>query len=186
MDKLDRVFFQEGVYYFTLIPLSWRLEAEPSADDISIWMYGNVTLLRALATIEAVQSERDSDMGSGVGKELDRLEFKIDLTLSLLAKLLSQNAVLPSTCPAFISAEGMEWISQEAATEGDNIVISAYISPKLPQPLVLPAKIKSVRQEPHGTRIYANFTHLGEDAQDWLSRTVFRYHRRAIKSHPHD
>jgi hypothetical protein len=186
MDKLDRVFFQEGVSYFTLIPLSWRLEAEPSADDISIWMYGNVTLLRALATIEAVQSERDSDMGSGVGKELERLEFKIDLTLSLLAKLLSQNAVLPSTSPAFISAEGMEWISQEAAAEGDNIVISAYISPKLPQPLVLPAKIKAVRQEPHGTRIYASFTHLGEDAQDWLSRTVFRYHRRAIKSHPHD
>lgn len=186
MERFDRVFFKEGVSYFTLIPLNWHREAEPSADDIAVWMYGNVTLLRALATIEAMQSERDSDMGSGLGKELDRLEFKIDLTLSLLAKLLAQSAALPATCPAFVSAEGIEWISQEAATEGDNIVISAYISPKLPQPLVLPAKIKAVQQEPHGTRIYASFTHLGEDTQDWLSRTVFRYHRRAIKSHPHD
>lgn len=185
MDGLNRVFSQEGVSYFTLIPLSWRPEAEPSADDIAVWMYGDVTLLRALATIESMQPERDGDMGAGIGKVLERLEFKIDLTLSLVAKLLAENAALPSTCPVFINAEGMEWISKETATEGDDIVISAYISPKLPQPLLLPAKIKAVQQEPGGTRVYATFTHLSEEVQDWLSRTVFRYHRRAIKPHHH-
>ena len=183
MDKLNRVFSQEGVSYFTVMPLSWRPEAEPSADDIAIWMHGDVTLLRALSTIEAMQPERDGDMGSGVGKVLERLEFKIDLTLGLVAKLLAENAVMPSTRPVFVSAERMEWIGKEAASEGDDIVISAYISPKLPQPLLLPAKIKAVQQEPDGTRIYATFTHLSEEAQDWLSRTVFRYHRRAIKPH---
>lgn len=186
MDKLNRVFSREGVSYFTIIPLSWRPEAEPSADDIAIWMHGDVTLLRALSTIEAMQPERDADMGGSVGKVLERLEFKIDLTLSLVAKLLAENAVLPSTRPAFVSAEGMEWIGKEAASEGDDIVISAYISPKLPQPLLLPAKIKAVQQEPGGTRIYATFTHLNEEAQDWLSRTVFRYHRRAIKPQHHN
>lgn len=186
MNKLNRVFSREGVSYFTIIPLSWRPEAEPSADDIAVWMYGDVTLLRALATIEAMQPERDGDMGSGVGKVLERLEFKIDLTLSLVAKLLAENAVMPSTRPVFVSAEGMEWIDKEAALEGDDIVISAYISPKLPQPLLLPAKIKAVQQEPGGTRIYATFTHLNEEAQDWLSRTVFRYHRRAIKPQHHN
>jgi hypothetical protein len=185
MDRLNRVFSQEGVSYFTIMPLSWRLEAEPSADDIAVWMYGDVTLLRALATIESMQSELDGEMGSGVGKVLERLEFKIDLTLSLVAKLLTQHAALPSTCPVFVSAEGMEWIGKETATAGDKIVISAHISPKLPQPLVLPAKINAVQQEPGGTRIYASFTHLSEEAQDWLSRTVFRYHRRAVQQHSH-
>jgi hypothetical protein len=183
MDRLNRVFSQEGVSYFTVIPLSWRPEAESSAGDIAVWMYGNVTLLRALATIESMQPELDGDMGSGVGKVLERLEFKIDLTLSLVAKLLTENAVLPSTCPVFVSADGMEWIGKETAAEGDDILISAYISPKLPQPLVLPAKIKAVRQEQGGTRVYATFTHLSEEAQDWLSRTVFRYHRRAVQQH---
>jgi len=183
MDRLNRVFSQEGVSYFTIIPLSWHPEAEPLAGDIAVWMYGNVTLLRALATIEAIQPELDGDIGSGVGKVLERLEFKIDLTLSLVAKLLTQNAVRPSTCPVFVSAEGMEWICKEAPTEGDDILISAYISPKLPQPLVLPAKIKAVQQEPGGTRVYATFTHLSEEAQDWLARTVFRYHRRAVQQH---
>lgn len=185
MDRLNRVFSQEGVSYFTLMPLSWRLEAEPSADDIAVWMYGDVTLLRALAMIEAMQPERDGDMGTGVAKVLERLEFKIDLTLSLVAKLLTHHADIPATCPVFVSAEGMEWICRGTAAVGDDIVISAYISPKLPQPLMLPAKIKAVQAEPGGTRIYASFTHLDEEAQDWLSRTVFRYHRRAIKSHPH-
>jgi hypothetical protein len=186
MDKVNRVFSKEGVSYFTLMPLSWRQEATPSIDDIAVWMYDDVTQLRALATIESLQPQRDGDMGSGVVTVLERLEFKIDLTLSLVAKLLTQNASLPTTCPAFVSAEGMEWISKEAAKEGDDIVISTYLSPKLPQPLVLPAKIKAVQQEPGGTRIYATFTHLSEEAQDWLSRTVFRYHRRAIKLHSHD
>ena len=183
MDKLTKVFSQEGVSYFTIIPLSWHPEVEPSAGDIAVWMYGNVTLLRALAMIEAIQPERDGDMGSGVGKVLERLEFKIDLTLSLVAKLLTQNAVLPSTCPVFVSAEGVEWICKETAAEGEDILISAYISPKLPQPLVLPAKIKAIQPEPGGTRVYATFTHLSEEAQDWLSRTVFRYHRRDVQLH---
>ncbi len=183
MDKLNRIFSQEGVSYFTAIPLSWRPETELSDGDIAVWMHDNVKLLRALATIEAIQPELDGDMGPGASKILERLEFKIDLTLSLVAQLLTKNAVLPSTCPVFVSAEGMEWLCKETATEGDDIVISAYISPKLPQSLVLPAKIKAVQQEPGGARIYATFTHLSEEAQDWLSRTVFRYHRRAVQQH---
>lgn len=178
---MNRILSQEGVSYFTVIPLNWRAEAEPSPGDITVWMYDDVALMRALATIESMQPELEVD--SGVGKALERLEFKIDLTLNLVAKLLTQHAIFPSACPVFVGAEGMEWVSQEAAIEGEHIVISAYISPKLPQPLVLPAKIKAVRQESGGTRIYATFTHLNEEAQDWLSRTVFRYHRRAVQQH---
>lgn len=181
MDKPIKTFSQDGVSYFTVIPLSWRTEAEASDDDVAVWMHGNVTLLRALATIEAMQPEIEGDAGSAVSKVLERLEFKIDLTLNLVAKLLTQHAVLPAACPVFVSTEGMEWICKEAATVGDDIVISAYISPKLPQPLILPAKIKAVQQEPGGTRVYATFTHLSEEAQDWISRTVFRYHRRAVQ-----
>jgi len=186
MVRLERVFTQEGVSYFTVVPLSWHLETNPSADEIAVWMYGNVTLLQALSTIETMQPEKEGDMGSGSGKMLERLEFKVDLALSLLSKLLAQNTDLPASYRAFLSAEGMEWISKEAAEQGDEIVISAYISPKLPQPLILPARIEAVRREETGTRIHATFTHLNEETQDWLSRTVFRYHRRAIQNLHHD
>lgn len=183
MDRLNRVFSQEGVSYFSVIPLGWHKETESTAADIAIWMYEDVTLLRALATIEAMQPELEGETVSGAGKVLERLEFKIDLTLSLVAKLLTQQAVLPPACRVFISTEGMEWICRNSVEEGENIVISAYISPKLPQPLVLPAKIKAVQTEPEGTRVYATFTHLSEEVQDWLSRTVFRHHRRALQQH---
>ena len=43
------------------LPLSWHPEAELSDGDIAVWMYGNVTLLRALATIEAIQPELHGD-----------------------------------------------------------------------------------------------------------------------------
>lgn len=180
---MERVFTQDGVSYPATLPLSWRKAPELHVEDLSVWMYGNVTLLRALATIEALQPEKEIDQGSGVGKVLERLEFKIDLALSLVAKLLTQNTALPPACPAFISATGMEWVCREAPEQGEEILISAYISPKLPQPLILPARVASIRQEESGTRVYATFTHLGEEAQEWLSRTVFRYHRRSIQRH---
>lgn len=183
---MDRVFTQEGVSYPATLPLDWHVEPAPSDDMIATWMYGNVTLLRALATVEALQPEKEADHGPGVGKILERLEFKIDLALSLVAKLLTQNVTLPSSCPAFLSAAGIEWICKETPAQGADILIHAYISPKLPQPLILPAKIASTRQEESGTRVYATFTHLSEEAHDWLSRTVFRYHRRAIHTLHHD
>ena len=185
MDRLERVFTQEGVSYFTVVPLSWHLVTNPAADEIAVWMYGNVTLLQALSAIETMQPEKEGDMGSGSGKVLERLEFKVDLALSLLSKLLAKNTALPDSYRAFLSAEGMEWISKEAAEPGDEILISAYISPKLPQPLILPARIEAVQREENGTRIHAIFTHLNEETQDWLSRTVFMYHRRAIQNLHH-
>lgn len=184
---MEKVFAQDGVFYPATLPMSWRLEPAPSADDIAIWMYGNVTLLRALATIEALQPEKENESISGMGKTLERLEFKIDLTLNLIAKLLTQSTALPPACPLFLSAVGMEWVcGGTIPAQGEDILISAFISPKLPQPLILPAKIAAVRQEEGGTRVYATFTHLSEEAQDWLSRTVFRYHRRAIHTLHHD
>lgn len=180
---MDRI-AQDGVYCPATLPMNWRAEPAPTADDIAGWMYGNVTLLRALATIEAVQPDKENGSpGSGAEKAIERLEFKIDLALNLIARLLAQNIALPPACPALIGAAGIEWIDEgNPPAPGDDILMSIYISPKLPQPLMLPAKVASVLRENDGTRIYATFNHLNDEAQDWLLRTVFRYHRRAIQN----
>lgn len=183
---MEKIFAQDGVSFHATLPLIWRTKSAPSDDEITVWMYDNVTLLRALATIEAFQPENEVESATGTGKALQRLEFKIDLTLNLMAKLLTQSIVLPPAHPVFLSADGMEWICGEhTPMQGEDILISTFISPKLPQPLVLPAKVAAVRKEECGTRIYATFTHLNEEARDWLSRTVFRNHRRAIHTHHH-
>lgn len=180
---MDKIFAQEGVYYHATLPMSWHAEPAPSADNLSVWMHDNVTLLRALATVEALQPEKEIDQGASVAKVLERLEFKIDLTLNLIAKLLTQNIELPPVCPLLITTSGIEWLCAEnAPIAGEDIIISAYISPKLPQPLMLPAHVAAVRDDVSGIRVYATFTHINEEAQEWLSRTVFRYHRRAIQT----
>jgi len=184
---MEKIFAQDGVFFHATLPLIWRTKSGPTDDEITVWMYDNVTLLRALATIEAFQPENEVDTATGTGKTLQHLEFKIGLTLNLIAKLLTQSIILPHAHPVFLSADGMEWICGEPPpTQGEDILISTFISPKLPQPLVLPAKVAAVRKEEGGTRIYATFTHLNEEARDWLSRTVFRYHRRAIHTQHHE
>ena len=183
---MDNVFIQEGVSYPATLPISWRKESNPGADELATWMYANVTLLRALASIEAMQPEKEGELGSGAGKVLERLEFKIDLALNLISQLLAQNTSAPPACPALVSAKSVEWICQGAPAQDEDILISLYISPKLPQPLTLPAKVIAVRNEEGASRIYATFTHLSDEAKDWLTRTVFRHHRRAIQNLHHD
>jgi hypothetical protein len=175
-------FSQDGVSYHAAMPVSWRPETNVSASAVEQWMHGNIILLHALATMEAVQSEKESDTAPAMAKTVERLEAKVDLALALIAKLLAQDTALPPARPVTLAAESMEWLAQDGPEPGADILISLYISPKLPQPLMLPASVASVLKEQEGMRIQVVFTHLSEEAQDWLARTVFRYHRRAIQN----
>jgi hypothetical protein len=178
---MEPQFTQDGVSYRATLPIGWRsLAGEPTQEEVQVWMYGNVTLLHALATIETHPSEKETEVSAATAKILERLESKVDLALNLVARLLAQSTVLPATCPAILTAETLEWRSVEAPAQHAFLVISAYLSPKLPLPLMLPARVEALGTEPGGSRVFARFTHLDEDTLEWLSRTIFRYHRRAI------
>jgi hypothetical protein len=74
----------------------------------------------------------------------------------------------------------LEWLDTNAPEPGREIIIYLYLSPKLPQPLTLTAIVQSCVAEGDTSRVQATFSHLNTELTDWLERTVFRYHRRAI------
>ena len=169
-----------GVSYSTVLPLSW--EAGPASELLrQQWTHANIALLRALATIEAMPAEREIDPGPTT-KALDRLEAKVDLTLSLLGRLLSQGTTMPPAVALTLSANAIEWDSATGPKVGDEVTISLFLSQKLPQPLLLCATVEAVDVRPTGVHARAALLPAGAEMQDWLERTVFRYHRRAIQS----
>lgn len=145
------------------------------------WQHQGVALLRALSVIEMPVSELDRDTASAAGKAMERLEAKLDLTLSLMMQLAREQIGLPPARAVILRADSAEWIDQSAPEAGQMLLISLHISPKLPQPLTLPARVTATEQRDQGTRVKADFIQLNEELADWLERTLFRFHRRSIQ-----
>ena len=171
-----------GVYFQGEIPLGWQVGAPPSAAALHEWMHADAVLLNALAGMESQLSAHETEFGGDMEKRLDRLEAKLDLALNLLSNLLAQNTPKPETCPVTLSASTIEWVSRSAAPAKGSIVISLFIDPRMPQPLMLPASVRESDAATGGTRIVADFTHLSEEVKDSLERAVFRHHRRHIQA----
>lgn len=174
---------QDGIFFEGTLPLSWSPITRPiPAFTLDEWMHTNVAILRALSTMEAVPTDKENELGTVAAKAIERLEAKIDLSLNLLASLLAQKIDFPEAVTTKLSANGIEWLSSEAPALGTDIVLSLYLSHKIPQQLVFPAKVTHAEMTPEGQRTRAVFLDLDEEMKDWLERTVFRYHRRAIQS----
>ena len=173
---------QDGVFFETLLPLSWSLVSHPVPSFIlDEWMQTNITILRALSTMEALPIDKENELGATAAKAIDRLEAKIDLSLTLLAKLLVQNTAFPQAVAVTLSGSSVKWINPEGPTLGNDVTLSLYLSHRIPQPLILPAKVTSSEIETDGLHTSATFTDLSAEMQDWLERTIFRYHRRSIQ-----
>lgn len=169
-----------GISYSAVLPLSCETRPVPELLRQQ-WTHANIALLRALATIEAMPTEREIDPGPTT-KALDRLEAKVDLTLSLLGRLLAQGTVMPAALPVTLSANAVEWEDASGPKVGNDVALTLFLSQKLPQPLLLCATVVAVEVRATGVHTRAELLPAGAEMQDWLERTIFRYHRRAIQS----
>lgn len=174
-------FESQGVSYSADLPLRWTPLGRLQPSQEEQWQHHGVTLLRALSVIEMPLSELDRDPSSAAGKAMERLEAKLDLSLSLMMQLVRQQAGLPLPCPVTLRAKSVEWIDENPPESGQLLLISLHISPKLPQALALPAAVAAVEAAGKGFRVRADFTRLNEEMVEWLERTLFRFHRRGIQ-----
>lgn len=173
---------QSGVTYEVNLPLSWEPLTGVSPAEVADWMHSDAALLHALATMETTVSDPEGEMTGAQGKTLERLEAKLDLTLDLLAKLMFKSAPHPPSASVTLSAVAIEWQTPRPPAVGDNILIKLYLKPTLPLPVSLPARVIGVEAGEYESRVGAEFVSLSEEVQDWMERTVFRYHRRAIQA----
>ena len=170
---------QAGVSYTATLPLSWYEAGTMASGKIEHWQHVNISLLHALATVEAMAGDREKELGLAA-KAYERLEAKVDVMLDMLGRLLAERTETPPEHPLTLWANGLDWLDKNVPEVGHEIVICLYLSQKLPQPLMLTASVQSCVQEGDSTRVQCVFTHLNAELTEWLERTVFRYHRRAV------
>ncbi len=171
----------QGVYYAADLPLSWAALNHLSPAQTEQWQHDAVALLRTLAVFETPVAEADRDLASAAGKSMERLEAKLDLALNMIMQLARQQTELPTPHPVILRADTVEWSDAAAPQAGQSILISLHLSPRLPQPLLVPATVTMLQSMENGTRVQAKFTHLNQEMEEWLERTLFRFHRRSIQ-----
>lgn len=169
------------------LPVQWRvLDGLPGRGELARAQERNEALLRALALIEEGPA-RLVDEPSPLVAQMERLEAKFDLVLTLLSEVLLADLTVPDTVPVRLSACGLEFATTGHAEPGASVELSLFFSNSLPRPVVLygvvappvppPLASPSPAEEQY---LAVTFQQRGPAVGELLERLVFRRHRRSI------
>ena len=168
---------ETGIEYHGLLPLAWQ-DGQASPQQSADWMRENVTAFHAIAALEGPTHERELDRTSGVDYTTARLEAKMDLMLQWVGKLLLAQHPLPPATAVILGSKTLAWKCPIALQPGQFGVLSLYLAPRMPMPLIFPVQIQLCE----AGQAQALLLHISEEAQDGLDRTLFRFHRRALQA----
>lgn len=168
----------EGLGYDDELAVAWEAQNVSTEEALQRMNADASRLMKAMAAMEE-HSRDTSDEVSQISQELHRLEGKLDLVLSIVAQISSEQLSLPEPCPVTVRATGLNWTQLPKGlqlTDGDCGVAVVYFYPGLPLPVRLPAKVVMLKDE--STSMV--FTDLVAEVRNALERHVFRHHRRVV------
>jgi hypothetical protein len=172
----------DGLVYEDVLPLRWvRRDALPDGPELAGLNAENVEVLVADASLDEQRlpgEKRDED--HALAEDIQRVEFKLNVLIQLVARLLKRDDEAPSPRSLRLHATGLEWLDDRAAPEAGIGVVTLYVSRHFPQPLVLPGQFSPARADEHGRWSRFTFGALTPPVEEMLARLIFRHHRRAI------
>lgn len=172
-----------GISYEAKLPLDWQPAADISAGIVAQWQQANLALLQALATLEAAAPEKEAaESEHATQKAIERLDAKLDVALVLLARLLAQHTRMPPEVPVSLGVRSIAWQAPHGIpAAGIEVQLQLFLSPRLPLPLQFRARVDGVA----GAQCRATLLDVDAELEEWLTRTLFRYHRRALQARRH-
>lgn len=120
------------------------------------------------------------DEEHALAEDIQRLEFKVNVLIQLVARLLKRDDGVPPVRHWRLHAEGVEWLVNDDAPAPGLGLVSLYVSRNFPQPLVLPGRVLGTRDDAYGRWAQFRFEGLMPAAAELLDRLIFRHHRRAV------
>lgn len=133
------------ICYTTNLPLKWEnLEQD---NRITTWANANLIMLRSFFHLDTLELTNElKDQNTPLEKTIERLEAKVDLTMQLVSMLVHHHSPLPTLHPVSLFADKLIWQDEQIPHPvGQKIILTIYISGKLPLPLVLPAQVANIK-----------------------------------------
>lgn len=171
-----------GIQFEATLSLSWSALAPMTLANSELQQQGNIALLRALSSIETAIPEPELHAET-TQKTLERIEAKLDIVFLLLAQLAGNQVQLPREKKLALAATQITWAEPDKVpATGQEIQVEIYLNPRLPQALKLVALVIELHEKEGETLVTATLQNAGEELTEWLTRTIFRYHRRALQA----
>ncbi len=168
---------QAGLVWQGSASLSWDyLDSLPQGHALTHLNQTAENVLRQLAQLD----ETSQDLGEespGVAREFERLESMVSLLIRLVGQLLSQQLQIPDAVAVSLSAKGIEWSGADQPEPGRAVLVRIFLHPDIPQALELAGE--TVAGTGSGG-VAVNFYGVSEHTQEWLEKSIFRFHRRSI------
>jgi len=176
-EGVDTVVIENELAWQDVLPVQWMpLWDPPDRFELIGLEESNLLLLQACIAVEEHPArDKNEDLGPLAG-ELARLDFKLNLVLQLLAKLVSAEHISPPTSIQF-NALGASWTALgPTPAVGEKGVLRIQLRSSLPQPLELPAQVSEVS----GATVHVKFPELPETNVELIQKLAFLRHRRHI------
>jgi len=176
-EDAETVVLDNELAYQDVLPVQWMAMWEPpDRFDLLGLEESNLLLLQACVAVEEHPAgDKNEDLGPLAG-ELARLDFKLNLVMQLLAKLVSKDRMPPAT-PILFNSLGASWtcIGQPPPLDGHGL-LRVQLRSSLPQPLELPAQCIAVE----GSLAKVKFHGLSVGVAELIQRLAFVRHRRHV------
>ena len=173
----------EGIGYADALPLGFEpLDKLPDGAALAGMNQETQQVLVADASLDEQRPHTDkkSDEEHELAEDLQRVEFKVNVLIQLVARLLNREGELPPVRSFRLYSAGVEWLAAgEAAPSGAGLV-SLHVSRNFPQPLLLPGRVLGQHADGEGSWVRFVFEGLTPSVTDALERLVFRHHRRLV------
>jgi Atypical PilZ domain, cyclic di-GMP receptor len=173
----ETVVLYDQLAFHDVLPVQWMaLPAPPDRFELIGIEESNVLLLQACVAVEEHPAREQNDELGPLAGEIARLDFKLNLVMQLLSKLVSPHKMPPPTLIDF-NGLGASWICVGQPPHiGEHGLLRVQLRSSLPQPLELPAEVVGVDS---GTA-KVKFAALSEALVELIQRLAFLRHRRQI------
>ncbi len=179
-------FFGDGLVFEDSLPLAWLPGPLPQGAELARLNADDQQLLGAVASLEQARvREPLKDESPALMQELQRLEFKLDILLRVMADIALRNAALPPVSRLRLAARGLEWLDFGPNSATGTGILHVYINPAVPQALKLPCSVAGERDADAGRATQFAYHGLGEPVLELIDKFIFRHHRRSIAGAKH-
>jgi Atypical PilZ domain, cyclic di-GMP receptor len=175
--SVEPVVLYDQLAYHDVLPVQWMaLPSPPDRFELIGLEEANLLLLQACIAVEEHPArDQNEDLGPLAG-ELARLDFKLNLVMQLLSKLVSHEKMPPATTINF-NGFGASWICVgRPPSIGEHGLLRVQLRSSLPQALELPAEVVAV----DSATAKVKFPDLSEALVELIQRLAFLRHRRQI------
>jgi hypothetical protein len=179
-DGSDTIILYDELAYSDVLPVAWRpFAAPPEADLVASYVDGNIRVLQACAALEEHSAGEKPEENSPHSADLVRIDFKVNLLLDLVGKLLAVNHPRPKPAAVRFNARGATFrVPAGAAPKpGAEGVLEIHLHDALAEPVRLQGRV--ARSEPDG-EVAVKFLPPGEAVADLIEKLAFRRHRRRV------